>query len=42
LLGSRFKLAGVVTKKKPSASLAADGLDSFAREVAAVITAVGD
>jgi hypothetical protein len=42
LLGSRFKLAGVVTKKKPSASLAADGLYSFAREVGAVITAIGD
>ena len=42
LLGARFKLAGVVTKKKPSASLAADGLDGFAREVATVITAIVD
>ena len=42
LLGTRFQLAGVVTKKKPSASLAADGLYTFAREVGAVITAIGD
>lgn len=42
LLGARFQLAGVVTKKKPSASLAADGLYTFAREVGAVITAIGD
>jgi hypothetical protein len=42
LLGSRFKLAGVVTKKKPSASLGADGLHGFSREVGAVMTAIGD
>ncbi len=42
LLGARFKLAGVVTKRKPSASLGADGLYSFARDVGAVITAIGD
>jgi hypothetical protein len=42
LLGRRFKLAGVVIKKKPSASLAADGLYSFARDVGAVLTAIGD
>lgn len=42
LLQQRFQLAGVVTKKKPSASLAADGLYSFARDVGAVVTAIGD
>ena len=42
LLGERYKLRGVVKKLKPSASLGAEGLDTFAREVGAVITAIGD
>jgi hypothetical protein len=42
LLGERFKLGGIVTKLKPSASLGAEGLDAFAKGVGAVITAIGD
>ena len=32
----------VVTKQKPSAAVGADGLDAYAKEVGAVITAIGD
>jgi hypothetical protein len=35
-------VAGVVTKQKPSAAIGADKLDVYAREVGAVITAIGD
>ena len=42
LLAKQFTFAGVATKQKPSAAVGAEGLDVFAREVAAVITAIGD
>ena len=42
LLAERYRLDAVVKKVKPSASIPAEGLDRFAREVEAVITAIGD
>ena len=42
LLAQRHPVAGAVTKQKPSAAIGADGLDAYAREVGAVITAIGD
>ena len=42
LLGERYRLDAVVKKVKPSASVPAEELDRFAREVEAVITAIGD
>jgi hypothetical protein len=42
LLGKRYTLARVVTKQKPSAAVGAEGLDAYAQEVGAVITAIGD
>ena len=42
LLGKQAMFAGVVTKQKPSAAVGADKLDVYAREVGAVITAIGD
>ena len=33
---------GFVTKQKPSAAIGAEGLDAYAKEVGAVITAIGD
>ena len=42
LLGQKFALAGIVTKQKPSAAVGAEDIDTFAREVGAVITAIGD
>ena len=42
LLAKEHTLAGVVTKQKPSAAVGAEDLDAYAREVGAVITAIGD
>ena len=42
LIGARHRLAGVVTKQKPSAAVGAEKLDVYAREVGAVVTAIGD
>src|SRR5262245_19018466 len=42
LLARQHGLAGVVTKQKPNAALGAEKLDVYAREVGAVITAIGD
>ena len=42
LLGERYKLKAVVKNIKPNASHGADNLESFAKEVQAVITAIGD
>jgi len=41
-LTRRYKLGGVVTKQKPNAAVGAEKLDVYAREVGAVITAIGD
>jgi hypothetical protein len=41
LLGQRHPVRSV-TKQKPSAAIGADGLDTYAKEVDAVITAIGD
>jgi hypothetical protein len=42
LISKRHSVGGVVTKQKPSAAIGAEGLDIYAREVGAVITAIGD
>ena len=42
LLARRHSFAGVVTKQKPNAAVGAEKLDEYAREVGAVITAIGD
>jgi hypothetical protein len=42
LISRRHPLGGVVTKQKPSAAVGAEKLDVYAREVGAVVTAVGD
>lgn len=42
LLGQRHPVAGSVTKQKPSAAIGADGLDAYAKEVDAVVTAISD
>jgi len=42
LLARQHRLGGVVTKQKPSAAVGAEKLDLYAREVGAVITAIGD
>ena len=42
LLGKQSTLGGVVTKQKPSAAIGAEKLDVYAREVGAVVTAIGD
>ena len=42
LIAKQHSVGGVVTKQKPSAAIGADGLDAYAREVGAVITAIGD
>jgi hypothetical protein len=41
-LGRRFRLGGVVTRQKPNAAVGAEKLDVWAREVGAVVTAIGD
>ena len=42
LLGKSHPVAGAVTKQKPNAAIGADGLDAYAKEVGAVITAISD
>ena len=42
LLAKEHRVAGSVTKQKPSAAIGAEGLDAYAREVGAVITAISD
>ena len=42
LLAKQHTVGGVVTKQKPSAAIGAEGLDTYAREVGAVIAAIGD
>jgi len=42
LIGHRHRVAGSITKQKPSAAIGADGLDAYAKEVGAVITAISD
>ncbi len=41
-LSKQYKFGGVVKKQKPNASVGAEKLDVYAREVGAVITAMGD
>jgi hypothetical protein len=42
LIGRGHSVAGAVTKQKPSAAIGAEGLDAYAKEVGAVITAISD
>ena len=42
LLAKTVTLGPIVTKQKPSAAVGAEKLDLYAREVDAVITAIGD
>ena len=42
LLPPQITLARVVTKQKPNAAVGAEGLDDYAAEVDAVVTAIGD
>src|SRR5215467_6574718 len=42
LIGRRHSLKGSLTKQKPSAAIGAEGLDAYAKEVGAVITAISD
>ncbi len=42
LIAARFRIGDVVRHRKPNAAVGAQGLDTYAREVQAVITAVGD
>jgi hypothetical protein len=42
LLQRRHPVAGSVTKQKPSAAIGAEGLDVYAKEIGAVITAISD
>ena len=42
LVGRRHSLKGAVIKQKPSAAIGAEGLDAYAKEVGAVITAISD
>jgi hypothetical protein len=42
LIAKQHSVGGIVTKQKPSAAIGADGLDAYAREVGAVIIAIGD
>jgi hypothetical protein len=42
LIGRSHTVAGVLTKQKPSAAIGAEGLDTYAKEVGAVITAISD
>ncbi|HUJ76139.1 MAG TPA: hypothetical protein VL359_14850 [bacterium] len=42
LLGEHYRINKVVKKIKLIASVGAKGLDTFAREVQAVVTAIGD
>ena len=40
LIGQHHSVTGAVTKQKPSAAIGAEGLNAYAREVGAVITAI--
>jgi hypothetical protein len=42
LIGLHHSVSGAVTKQKPSAAIGAEGLDAYAKEVGAVITAISD
>ena len=42
LLGKSHPVAGSVTEQKLSAAIGADGLDTYAKEVGAIITAISD
>jgi hypothetical protein len=42
LIGRHHSVTGAVTKQKPSAAIGAEGLDAYAKEVGAVITAISD
>jgi hypothetical protein len=42
LIGRRHVLKGSLTKQKPSAAIGAEGLEAYAKEVSAVITAISD
>lgn len=42
LLAKQYTLAGVRTKQKPSAAVGAEDLEGYAKEVRAVVTAIGD
>ena len=42
LIGRKHALGGVVAKQKPNAAIGAEGLDVYAAEVGAVVTAIGD
>jgi hypothetical protein len=42
LIGRHHALKGSLTKQKPSAAIGAEGLDAYAKEVGAVITAISD
>lgn len=42
LLAKQYTFGGVVTKQKPNAAVGAENLEIYAREVGAVITAIGD
>lgn len=42
LIGQHHSTVSVVTKQKPSAAIGAEGLDAYAKEVGAVITAISD
>jgi hypothetical protein len=42
LLGRHHPVPRSVTKQKPSAAIGAEGLDTYAREVGAVVTAISD
>jgi hypothetical protein len=42
LIGQHHSVIGAVTKQKPSAAIGAEGLDAYAKEVGAVITAISD
>jgi len=42
LLAGEARLGAVVRKQKPNAAVGAQGLDAYASEVQAVITAIGD
>ena len=41
-ISEKFEVAEVINRSKPRASLPAEGLESFAKEAQAVITAIGD
>jgi len=42
LLGDKYKFQSVTNKQKPNASVGAENLADYAKEVDAVITALGD